>query len=74
MTTYILQAHPQGLVWGGNLAFVRTSSTDVKLLKAVRDFTEYNTDPKAAVIVTAERTNVNLVDSWILFLFYDGPK
>lgn len=39
----------------------------------MRDFTEYNTDPKAAVIVTAERTNVNLVDSWIIFLFYDGP-
>ena len=73
VTTYILQAHPQGLVWGGNLAFLRTPSKDAKLLKAVRDFTEYNTDPKAAVIVTAERTNVNLVDSWILFLFYDGP-
>jgi hypothetical protein len=39
----------------------------------VRDFTEHNEDEKAAVIVTAERTNVNVVDSWIIFLFYDSP-
>lgn len=45
-----------------------------QILKAVRDFTEYNTDDKAAVIVTAERTNLNLIDSWILFIFYDGPE
>ncbi|KAM7205157.1 hypothetical protein V8F20_003294 [Naviculisporaceae sp. PSN 640] len=73
VTTYILQARRQGQVWGGNVAFARSPSTDERLLQAVRDFTEYNTDPKAAVIVTAERTNVNLIDSWILFLFYDGP-
>ncbi|KAK3314372.1 hypothetical protein B0H66DRAFT_523882 [Apodospora peruviana] len=72
VTTYVVQAYRQGKVWGGNLFFARTPKTDAKLLKAVRDFTEYNTDDKAAVIVTAERTNVNLVDSWILFLFYDG--
>ncbi|KAM7217936.1 FAD-binding domain containing protein [Rhypophila decipiens] len=72
VTTYILQARRQGLVWGGNVAYARSPTTDARLLKAVRDFTEYNTDPKAAVIVTAERTNVNLIDSWILFLFYDG--
>jgi len=53
--------------------FLRTPQKDAKLLRAVRDFTEYNTDPKAAVIVTAERTNVDVVDSWIIFLFYDGP-
>ncbi|PVI05955.1 FAD-binding domain-containing protein [Periconia macrospinosa] len=74
VTNYKLQAHPQANVWGGNLVYLRTPEKDKKLLKAVRDFTEYNTDPKAAVIVTAERTNVNLVDSWIIFLFYDGPS
>ncbi|KAK4150888.1 hypothetical protein C8A00DRAFT_17623 [Chaetomidium leptoderma] len=74
VTNYKLQAHPQGDVYGGNLVFLRTPALDAKLLKAVRDFTEYNTDDKAAVIVTAERTNVNLLDSWILFLFYDGPE
>lgn len=74
VTNYRLQAHPQGDVWGGNLVYLRTPAKDKKLLKAVRDFTEYNTDPKAAVIVTAERGNLNVVDSWILFLFYDGPS
>lgn len=69
-----LQGQRQGNVWGGNLVYVRTPDKDRKLLKAVRDFTEYNDDPRAAVIVTAERTNVNVVDSWIIFLFYDGPS
>lgn len=74
VTNYRLQAHPQANVWGGNLVYLRTPEKDKKLLKAVRDFTEYNTDNKAAVIVTAERANVDIVDSWILFLFYDGPS
>jgi hypothetical protein len=73
ITNYRLQAHKQGLVWGGNLVFLRTPEKDKQLLKAVRDFTEHNEDEKAAVIVTAERTNVNVVDSWIIFLFYDSP-
>ncbi|KAH6617446.1 hypothetical protein F5144DRAFT_586481 [Chaetomium tenue] len=74
VTNYKLQAHPQGDVYGGNLVFLRTPTLDAKLLQAVRDFTEHNTDDRAAVIVTAERTNLNLLDSWILFLFYDGPE
>ncbi|KAF2866830.1 hypothetical protein BDV95DRAFT_598711 [Massariosphaeria phaeospora] len=73
VTNYRLQAYRQGDIWGGNLVYLRTPDKDAKLLKAVRDFTEYNEDPKAAVIVTAERANLNLVDSWIIFLFYDGP-
>ncbi|KAF2651529.1 FAD-binding domain-containing protein [Lophiostoma macrostomum CBS 122681] len=73
ITNYHLQAIKNGDVWGGNLVFaVRTPSLDSSLLGAVRDFAEYNTDPKAAVIVTGERGNVDLIDSWILFLFYDG--
>ncbi|KAF2119377.1 hypothetical protein BDV96DRAFT_610419 [Lophiotrema nucula] len=74
ITNYRLQAHPQGNVWGGNLVFLHSDTVASKILKAVRDFTEYNTDDKAAVIVTAERGNVDLIDSWILFLFYDGPS
>jgi len=73
ITNYKLQAYRQGNVWGGNLVFLQSTQTDKKILKAVRDFTEYNTDDKAAVIVTAERSTVDLIDSWILFLFYDGP-
>jgi hypothetical protein len=73
ITNYHLQAIKNGDVWGGNLVFaVRTPDLDSSLLGAVRDFAEYNTDPKAAVIVTGERGNVDLIDSWILFLFYDG--
>lgn len=72
VTNYRLQARQQGLVWGGNLVYLRTPEKDKKLLKAVRDFTEYNEDEKASVIVTAERANINVVDSWIIFLFYDG--
>ncbi|KAF2267749.1 FAD-binding domain-containing protein [Lojkania enalia] len=74
VTNYRLQAHPQGNVWGGNLVFTHTPTVGDRILRAVRDFTEYNTDNKAAVIVTAERANLNAVDSWILFLFYDGPS
>ncbi|KAF2703693.1 FAD-binding domain-containing protein [Pleomassaria siparia CBS 279.74] len=73
VTNYRLQARRQADIWGGNLVFLSTPATTSALLKAVRDFTEYNDDYKAAVIVTAERANVNAVDSWILFLFYDGP-
>ncbi|KAI2785580.1 FAD-binding domain-containing protein [Daldinia loculata] len=73
VTTYVLQLYRQGDVFGGNLVFLHSPSTDKKLLKAVRDFTEYNQDNKAAVIVTAERGNIDLIDTWILFLFYDGP-
>lgn len=73
VTNYRLQARRQGNIYGGNLFFLRSPQTDTKLLKAVRDWTEYNEDDKAAVIVTAERANLNLIDSWIIFLFYDGP-
>ncbi|KAI4861601.1 FAD-binding domain-containing protein [Hypoxylon rubiginosum] len=72
VTTYTLQTYRQGNIFGGNLVFLHTPETDSALLKAVRDFTEYNTDDKAAVIVTAERGNIDLIDTWILFLFYDG--
>lgn len=65
------------------MIFLHTDEVASNLLKAVRDFTEYNTDPRAAVIVTAERStglvipeliDIELLDTWILFLFYDGPS
>jgi hypothetical protein len=73
ITNYKLQARPQGNIWGGNLLYLRTPQKDKQLLQAVRDWTEYNEDDKAAIIVTAERTNLNIVDSWLIYLFYDGP-
>lgn len=74
VTNYKLQAHRQGNIWGGNLVYLRTPEKDKQLLKAVRDWTEYNEDDKAAVIVTVARANINVVDSWIIFLIYDGPS
>lgn len=72
VTAYKIQAQPQGDIYGGNLVFLRTPETDAMLLQAVRNFTEYNTDNKAAVILTAERSTIDLIDSWIVFIFYDG--
>ncbi|KAI1369390.1 hypothetical protein F5Y08DRAFT_334799 [Xylaria arbuscula] len=83
VTTYTLQTYRQADIWGGNVIFLHTDEVASNLLKAVRDFTEYNTDPRAAVIVTAERStglvipeliDIELLDTWILFLFYDGPS
>ncbi|KFA66182.1 hypothetical protein S40285_08446 [Stachybotrys chlorohalonatus IBT 40285] len=74
VTSYTLQALQQGDIWGGNLFFAHTDKIGEQLLQAVADFTLYNPDPKAAVILTAERAGLDLVDSWIMFVFYDGPS
>ncbi|EFX04313.1 FAD dependent oxidoreductase [Grosmannia clavigera kw1407] len=55
VTSYTVQAYQQGYVYGGVLSFVHSTETDTKLLRAIRDFTKYNTDSKAAIIPTAER-------------------
>jgi hypothetical protein len=44
------------------------------MLAAVRDFTEYYPDEKAAIIMTAELTTLGAIDIWLMFLFYDGPN
>ncbi|KAJ9194128.1 putative FAD dependent oxidoreductase [Paecilomyces variotii] len=69
VTAYTLQTHPIGQVWGGNYIFPGSKSPEV--LEATRTFTEHYPDEKAAVIVTHERALA--IDSWIVFLFYDGP-
>jgi FAD/FMN-containing dehydrogenase len=69
VTNYRLQTHRQGNIWGGNLVYFGTPDKDKQLLQAVRDWTEHNEDDKAAIIVTAERANFNIIDSWIRFLF-----
>lgn len=73
VTEYVVQCYRQSDIYGGNLVYLQNAATDKKILAAVRDFAEYNTDHKAAVIVTAERGNVDLIDTWIVFIFYDGP-
>lgn len=74
VTSYLLQAHPQGQVWGGNLLYDANDETTSQLLAALRDFTEYYPDEKAGIIMTAERTLGTLLDIWILFLYYNGPE
>ncbi|KAF2270975.1 FAD-binding domain-containing protein [Lojkania enalia] len=71
VTSYQMVAHPQGEIWGGNLVFGADKTPE--MLAAVRDFTEYNTDENAGIIMTAEITALGAVDLWIMFLFYDGP-
>ncbi|RAL04288.1 FAD-binding oxidoreductase [Aspergillus ibericus CBS 121593] len=71
VTAYTLQTHPQDhKVWGGNYIFA--SDRGPQILEALRDFVEYYPDDKAAIIMTAERTA--LLDTWIMFLFYDDHK
>ncbi|KAI1778637.1 FAD binding domain-containing protein [Hypoxylon cercidicola] len=73
VTSYLLQAYPQGDVWGGNLEFDATPETTAALLAAIRNFTE-SSDGKAGIIMTAERTLATLVDIWVIFLYYNGPE
>lgn len=58
-------------IWGGTLLF--SSDETPQLLPALRDFTENYDDPKAGIILTAEKTIAGALDIWIMFLFYDGP-
>ena len=64
VTSFLLQAYKQGDIWGGNLFYDANDNNTAEMLKAIRDFTEYNTDPKAAIIATAERTLATLVRLW----------
>ncbi|KAK7189489.1 FAD binding domain-containing protein [Paraphaeosphaeria sporulosa] len=71
VTAYTFKAHPQGQIWGGNIAY--TADKSAEILAAVRDFTEYYPDDKAGIIMTAELTQFGVIDIWLMFLFYDGP-
>ncbi|KAJ9313558.1 CAZyme family AA7 [Paecilomyces variotii] len=71
VTAYTIQTHPiSEKVWGGNYVF--DSKQTPQVLEAVRSFTESYPDDKAAVIVTTEHAAV--LNTWIIFLFYDGPS
>ncbi|OTA70011.1 hypothetical protein K449DRAFT_380039 [Hypoxylon sp. EC38] len=74
VTSYVLQAYPQGDIWGGNLEFDATPENTAALLIAIRNFTENYPDKKAGIIMTAERTLSTLLDIWVLFLYYNGPE
>ncbi|KAI1495931.1 FAD binding domain-containing protein [Biscogniauxia marginata] len=74
VTSYLLQAYPQGDVYGGNLIYDATPENSAAILAAVRDFTENYPDDKAGIIVTAERTLATLADIWVIFIYYNGPE
>ncbi|KAL7623129.1 hypothetical protein AAE478_006810 [Parahypoxylon ruwenzoriense] len=74
VTSFLLQAYPQGDIWGGNLEFEATPEKTAALLIAIRNFTENYSDGKAGIIMTAERTLGTLLDIWVLFLYYNGPE
>jgi hypothetical protein len=71
VTSYTVEAHDQGQVWGGVLNFDKSQGDQV--LEATRKFTENYPDDKAAVIVTTEITAATLLNTFIVFVFYDGP-
>lgn len=73
VTSFLLQAYPQGQIWGGTMTFTDSPAKASALLKAVRDFTEYCDDDKAALILTSVKV-IGLVDVWVMFAFYDGPS
>ncbi|TLS26689.1 hypothetical protein PpBr36_04156 [Pyricularia pennisetigena] len=74
VTSFTVKAYKQGTVWGGNYFFNATPATDAALLEAVADFAMHYPDPKAAIILTAERTGLGVVDLWIMFLYYNGER
>jgi hypothetical protein len=74
VTTYVLAAHPVGLIYGGTLSIpVLSPADDTAVLNAIYTFTANYTDPKAAIIPTREVVQSTLASVWIIFVFYDGP-
>jgi hypothetical protein len=59
-------------VWGGARSYEGDKTES--LLTAIRDFTEYNPDPKASLMAGAEMRLFGSEVEWIVFFFYDGPS
>ncbi|KAF4625739.1 hypothetical protein G7Y89_g12424 [Cudoniella acicularis] len=73
VTKFTMKTHPIGQIWGGIRSYAATEAAAI--LNATQDFTvNYYKDPKAAVIVTGEITIENLLETFIVFFFYDGPS
>ncbi|EAW14587.1 uncharacterized protein ACLA_076270 [Aspergillus clavatus NRRL 1] len=71
VTAYTVQTHPMDHpVWGGTYVFGGDKTEE--MLAALRDFVEYYPDEKASIILTRE--HATLLNTWIMFLFYDGPS
>ncbi|KAM0438549.1 hypothetical protein ACHAPT_001299 [Fusarium lateritium] len=74
VTSFHMQARPQGIVWGGIMTFHRDTFTDRRIATALRDFTQHNTDPKASIMLRARRIHEEKLDVWVVFAFYDGRQ
>ncbi|EIT77360.1 hypothetical protein AO1008_08860 [Aspergillus oryzae 100-8] len=60
------------LIPSRHIQWIISADKTPQVLEAIRDFTENYPDDKAAIIVTAE--HAALINTWIMFLFYDGPE
>jgi FAD/FMN-containing dehydrogenase len=77
VTRYTVQSRPIGTFYAGNIIYFANQT--IAVLEAIRDFTRYNTDPKAAIIGTYEKLTtpglgLNLDEACIMFAVYDGPN
>lgn len=76
VTKYTIQTRPSGTFYAGNIIYLFDHNKTV--LEAIRNFVEYNTDPKASIIGTYEKLptpsgDLDLDQAIIMFLVYDGP-
>ncbi|KAK4609329.1 hypothetical protein CLAFUW4_14663 [Fulvia fulva] len=77
VTKYTIQTRPSGTFYAGNIIYLFNNSA---VLEAIRNFVEYNTDPKASIIGTYEKLStpsvgaLDLDQAIIMFLVYDGPN
>ncbi|KAF8860556.1 FAD-binding domain-containing protein [Acephala macrosclerotiorum] len=72
VTKFTMKTHPIAQIWGGIRSYAATEAAAI--LNATQDFTEnYDKDPKGAVIVTGEIAIDSLLETFIVFFFYDGP-
>lgn len=74
VTSFHMQGFKQGIVWGGVMLFHRDEYVDRRILTAVREFTQYNSDPKASIMLKARRIYEDKLDIWVLHAFYDGRQ
>ncbi|KAF2211247.1 hypothetical protein CERZMDRAFT_43502 [Cercospora zeae-maydis SCOH1-5] len=72
VTEFVMQTYPIGKVWGGHKIF--SIAQKDALINATHNLNSDYYDQKAAVIVTYSSTLDDLVDIFVVFMFYDGPE
>lgn len=73
VTKFTIKTIPLGLIWGGYRLYTTNPEISSAILNATQDFTENQTDPRAAIIVTVEILLDSLSQFWAIFFFYNGP-